>query len=136
MGSIVWRFLGKTDKGNEAISKKIVVRSTLTLEELNTVLIEINVINSRPVIYVYDDEELLSYPLKPSQLSNGRQISPMPNSEHFEIMSTNNVLTKAGEASKEGSSTVYRSTEKGKSPKLTRKCHACANASQIHQIYP
>ena len=75
--------------------KNIVGRSTLTLEELNTVLIEIEaVINSRPITYVYDDEESLSYPLTPSQLINGRQITPMPNKGNFEIMSTNNVLTK------------------------------------------
>ena len=65
------------------------------MEELNTVLIEIEaVINARPITYVYDDEESLSYPLTPSQLINGRQITPMPNSEHYEIMSTSNVLTK------------------------------------------
>jgi hypothetical protein len=75
--------------------KKIVGRSTLTFEERNTVLIEIEaVINARPITYVYDDEESLSYPLTPSQLINGRQITPMPNSEHYEIMSTSNVLTK------------------------------------------
>ena len=75
--------------------KKIVGRSTLTLEELNTVLIEIEaVINARPITYVYDNEESLSYPLTPSQLINGRQITPMPSSEHYEIMSTSNVLTK------------------------------------------
>jgi hypothetical protein len=65
------------------------------LEELNTFLIKIEtVINARPITYVYDDEESLSYPLTPSQLINGRQITPMPNSEHYEIMSTSNVLTK------------------------------------------
>ena len=75
--------------------KKIVGRSTLTLEELNTVLIEIEaVINARPITYVYDDEESVSYPLTPSQLISGRQITPMPNNEHFEIVSTNNILTK------------------------------------------
>ena len=75
--------------------KKIVGRSTLTLEELNTVLIEIEaVINARPITYVYDDEESVSYPLTPSQLISGRQITPMPNTEHFEIVSTNNILTK------------------------------------------
>ena len=75
--------------------KKIVGRSTLTLEELNTVLIETEaVINARPITYVYDDEESVSYPLTPSQLISGRQITPMPNNEHFEIVSTNNILTK------------------------------------------
>ena len=65
------------------------------MEELNTVLIEIEaVINARPITYVYDDEETVSYPLTPSQLINGRQITPMPNNEHFEIVSTNDILTK------------------------------------------
>ena len=75
--------------------KKIVGRSTLTLEELNTVLIEIeSVINARPITYVYDDEESVSYPFTPSQLISVRQITPMPNNEHFKIASTNNILTK------------------------------------------
>ena len=75
--------------------KKTVGRSTLTLEELNTVLIEIEaVINARPITYVYDDEESVSYPLTLTQLINSRQITPMPNNEHFEIVSTNNILTK------------------------------------------
>ena len=75
--------------------KKIVGRSTLTLEELDTVLIEIEaVINARPITCVYDDEESVSYLLTPSQLINGRQITPMPNNEHFKIVSTHNILTK------------------------------------------
>ena len=69
-------FLGETNQTNKAMSKKTVGRSTLTLEELNTVLIEIEaVINARPITYVYDDEESVSYPLTPSQLINGRQIT-------------------------------------------------------------
>ena len=39
--------------------KKSVGRSALTLEELNTVLTEIEaVINARTITYVYDDEDL------------------------------------------------------------------------------
>ena len=44
--------------------RKILGRSTLSFDELRTVLVEIEgVVNSRPLTYVYDDEESISYPL-------------------------------------------------------------------------
>ena len=87
-----WERLIKTLK---RCLKKCIGRSTLTLEELSTVLIEIEaILNARPITYVYDDDESLSYPLTPSQLVNGRRITPMPNNEHFEIVNTNRILTK------------------------------------------
>ena len=47
--------------------KKVLGRATLGFDELNTILVEIEaVINSRPITYVYDDEESISYPLTPS----------------------------------------------------------------------
>ena len=75
--------------------KKVLGRSTLNFEELRTVLVEIEgVINSRPLTYVYDDEESVSYPLTPSDLIYGRRITSTPNAAHYEIVSTNQSLTK------------------------------------------
>ncbi len=87
-----WEHLIKTLKW---CFKKCIGRSTLTLEELSTVLIEIEaILNARPITYVYDDDESLSYPLTPCQLVNGRRITPMLNNEHFKIVNTNRILTK------------------------------------------
>ena len=76
------------------VLKKIIGRSTLDYDELSTVLIEIGVINTRPITYVYDDEESVSYALSPSQLIYGRRLGSSPNSQHYEIVSTNASLTK------------------------------------------
>ena len=60
--------------------KKVLGRAPLGFDELNTILIEIEaVINSRPITYVYDDEESRSYPLTPSDLIFGRCITCTPN---------------------------------------------------------
>ena len=75
--------------------KKIVGRSTLSFDELRTILVEIEgVVNSRPLTYVYDDEESLSYPLTPSDLIYGRRITSTPNAAYYEVISTNQSLTK------------------------------------------
>ena len=51
-------------------------RSSLTFEELWTILIEIEAVtNNRLLMYVYDDNGV-SYPLTPSQLVYGRQLTP------------------------------------------------------------
>ena len=74
--------------------KKVLGRSTLNFDELNTVLVEIeSVINSRPVTYVYVDEDANSYPLTPSDLIYRRRISTNPNASHQEIMNTYQSLT-------------------------------------------
>lgn len=74
---------------------KIIGRSVLTYSELNTVLVEIeSVINSRPLTYVFDDTEGLSYPLTPSQLINGRNLQRLPNDGHYELVSTYEGLSK------------------------------------------
>ncbi len=71
--------------------KKIIGRSSLT----NTILTEVEaLINLRPITYVYDDDESISYPLCPSHLIYGRRITPMPTSEHHEVVSTYHSLTK------------------------------------------
>ena len=75
--------------------KKTVGRSSLNYDELNTLVVEVeSLINSRPLTYIYDDEESISHPLTPSHLISGHKISTMPNDEHFEIMSTHNALTR------------------------------------------
>ena len=49
--------------------KKSVGRSLLTFEEPRTLVIEIEAtLNNRPLTYIYDDEEGLSYPLTPADL--------------------------------------------------------------------
>ena len=68
-------------------------RTSLTIEEMNTLLIEVeSVINARPLTYVEDDQDGLSYALSPSHLINGRHITNTPNSEHFAIVSTRAAL--------------------------------------------
>ena len=58
-------------------------------------LIEIEcVLNSRPLTYVEDDTGAISYTLSPSHLIYGRRVTNNPNSSHFEIISTHEVLTK------------------------------------------
>lgn len=77
--------------------KKILGRSTLSFDELHvcTVLVEIKgAINSRLLMYMYDDEESTSYPLTPSDLIHGRRITSTPNAAHYEVISTNQSLTK------------------------------------------
>ncbi|KAL9977059.1 hypothetical protein ACROYT_G014423 [Oculina patagonica] len=75
--------------------QKTIGRSTLTYDELSTLLTEIEgLINARPLTYVYDDEDSISYPLTPSDLIYGRRVTTTPNSQHFEITSTYDSLTK------------------------------------------
>jgi len=69
--------------------------SSLTFGELQTLLVEIEAtLNNRPIPYVYDDENRISYPLIPSRLIYGRQLVMSNNSSHFEINSTYNTLTR------------------------------------------
>ena len=75
--------------------KKVLGRSSLMYDELNTIIIEIeSLINARPITYVFDDQESVSYALSPSQLLYGRRLTSMPNDEVYEIQSTNRSLTK------------------------------------------
>ena len=76
--------------------KKVIGRSTVSYDEMCTLLTEVEaVINARPLTYVYDDEESVSYPLTPSDLIYGRRITALnPNSQHYEITSTYNSLNK------------------------------------------
>ena len=51
-------------------------------------------INSRPLTYVCDDSEGINYNLCPSHLINGRRVANIPNIGYFEIISTNESLTR------------------------------------------
>ena len=67
----------------------------LNVDELHTILVEIEgVINARPLTYVYDDNEGVSYPLTPSHLVNGRNLNRLPNDAYFEICNTYESLSK------------------------------------------
>ena len=75
--------------------KKHMGRSSLTFEELRTILVEIEaILNNRPLTYVYDDENGVSYPLTPSQLIYGRQLTMTTKGRQSEIISTYQSLTK------------------------------------------
>ena len=75
--------------------RKSLGRIILNFDQLNTLLIEIEcVLNSRPLTYVEDDTGGIRYTLSPSHLIYGRRITSNPNCSHFEVISTNEVLTK------------------------------------------
>ena len=75
-------------------TKKVVGQSTLNFEELRTLLVEVEcTLNNRPITYVYDDENHVSYPLTPVALIYGRRISQAVNERHAEVISTNQSLT-------------------------------------------
>ena len=75
--------------------KKTVGRTSLGYNKLNTLVVEVeSLINSRPLTYIYDDEESISHPLTLSHLISSHRISAMPNDEYFEIVSTHNTLTR------------------------------------------
>ena len=74
---------------------KTIGRAMLNYNELHTILVEIEgVINARPLTYVYDDNEGVSYPLTPSHLVNGRNLNRLPNDAYFEICNTYESLSK------------------------------------------
>ena len=75
--------------------RKVVGRAVLRFDELNTLLIEIeSIINGRPLTYIFDDSEGISYPLTPAHLLYGRRLVTSPSATHFEIISTNWSLTR------------------------------------------
>ena len=75
--------------------RKTIGCSSLTFEELRTLLVEIEAtLNNRPLTYMYDDENGLSYPLTPADLVYGRRISMTPTGCHFDVLSTSRALTK------------------------------------------
>ena len=74
---------------------KAIGRTILSFDELNTLLLEVEgVVNSRPLTYVEDDQDGISYTLSPPHLINGRRIINSPNAGHFEVVSTNESLSR------------------------------------------
>ena len=70
-------------------------KSTLTFDELMTAVVEIEAtLNKRPLTYVQDDEEGMSYALTPASLVYGRRLATTPSGRQFEVSSTNKALTK------------------------------------------
>ena len=50
--------------------RRVIGRANLTYDELQTLVIEIEgLINARPITYMYDDTESISFPLSPSHAS-------------------------------------------------------------------
>ena len=75
--------------------KKVIGRTSLSFDELRTLIVEIEgLLNARPITYVYDDTEAISYPLAPSHLVYGRRITTSPNTQHYEVVSTHKSLTR------------------------------------------
>ena len=88
----VWERMFQTVKRS---LRKAIGRAVLRFDELNTLLIEIeSVINSRPLTFVYSDSEGISYALTPAHLLYGRWLVTSPNASHFDVINTNESLTR------------------------------------------
>ena len=74
--------------------KKVIGRSCLCFEELNTLLVEVEgIVNARPLTYLYYDLDGTNLALTPSHLVNDHRLQNTSNSSHFEIVSTHKPLT-------------------------------------------
>ena len=82
-------------RSQKKVVKKVVGKSTLTFDELVTTVAEIEAtLNNRPLTYVQDDEEGVSYVLTPASLIYGQRLATTPSGCQFEVLSTNKTLTK------------------------------------------
>ena len=87
--------MGMNGTFSQRCLKKVSGRSSLNYEELRSLLPEIqSVVNALPLIYVFDDQEGIYYPLTPAQLIYRWNLTTC-NDKHFEVFSTlNKALTK------------------------------------------
>ena len=61
----------------------------LTIDEMSTVLVEVEAtLNNRPLTYLYDDSEGVSFALTPAHLFYGCRLVTRPSDQQFEITST------------------------------------------------
>ena len=75
--------------------RKTVGRSTFTVEELTTVIVEIeSTLNNGPLTILYDDEQGMSRALTPADLIYGHRLAITPSSRQFEIDNTSQSLTR------------------------------------------
>ena len=82
-------------KSGKRCLRKCIGWTSLNFDELNTLVVEVeSMINSRPLTYVLNDTEGISYALCPSDLVNGRRISATPNEAHYEVINTHETLTR------------------------------------------
>ena len=80
--------------------RKTLGRSTLTFDELATILVEIEAtLNNRLLTYVCDDTEGLSYALTPADLIYGHRLAKSLDGRQFEVTSTAKTLTKRSSTS-------------------------------------
>ena len=113
-GKVFWGTLVRSIKRP---LKKVLGRSTRNFEELRIVLVEIeSVINTRLITYIYDNADSISYHLTPSDRIYGRRTSSIPNSAHYEIISTYKPLTRRARHYK---SLLQQSTKKWRREHLT-----------------
>ena len=75
--------------------RKVIGQAHLKFEKLKTLLVEVEaLLNAKPLTYVQEDDEGVSYTLSPSHLMYGRRVTSMPNDNHFDVVSTYQGLTK------------------------------------------
>ena len=75
--------------------RKSIGRATLRFDELNTILIAVEpTVSCHPLTFVHDDTDDVNYPLTPLHLINGRRLTSSPSASHFEVISTNQSLTR------------------------------------------
>ena len=103
---VIWQFIAQRAafwggtwermvRSGKRCLRKIIGRASLTFDEINTLLVEVeSVINSRPITYSYDDTDGISYASTPSHLIYGRSILDDPYDSFFEVVSTQESLTR------------------------------------------
>lgn len=105
---------------------KVIGRSCLSFEELGTLLVEVeSIVNVRPLTYIYDDLDGISFSLTPSHLINGGRLQSTSNASQFEIVSTHESLTRRSRHQKH---LLYQFTETWRKDYLVslREAHAAS----------